>query len=97
MCLPPLQWQTYDISFRSPRFDEEENKTDNARLTVRHNGVLVHNHFNVERKTGAGQQESPHPYPIRLQNHSDPVRFRNIWIVDHSPTDAHPTLKTASR
>ncbi|MCA9083694.1 MAG: DUF1080 domain-containing protein [Planctomycetaceae bacterium] len=85
MCLPPLQWQTYDIAFRSPRFDESGAKTQNARLTVSHNGVLVHDEFNVERKTGAGQPESPDPYPIRLQNHNDPVRFRNIWIVDHSP------------
>ncbi|MEZ6126510.1 MAG: DUF1080 domain-containing protein [Planctomycetaceae bacterium] len=85
MCLPPLQWQTYDITFLSPKFDAQEKKIQNARLTVRHNGVLVHDHFDVEHKTGAGQQESPHPYPIRLQNHKDPVRFRNIWIVDLSP------------
>lgn len=81
MCLPPLQWQTYDITFRSPRFDADGKKTENARLTVRHNGVLVHDNFNVERKTGAGRPESPDPYPTRLQNHSDPVRYRNIWIV----------------
>ena len=85
MCLPPLQWQTYDITFRSPRFDRDENKIQNARLTLKHNGVVVHDHFNIERKTGAGKKESPDPYPIRLQNHSDPVRYRNIWIVDHSP------------
>lgn len=95
MCLPPLQWQTYDITFRSPRFDQDENKTQNARLTVRHNGVLIHDYFNVERKTGAGQKESPHPYPIRLQNHNDPVRYRNIWIVDHSPSKSH--TQTAQR
>ncbi|HAD60300.1 MAG TPA: DUF1080 domain-containing protein [Planctomycetaceae bacterium] len=83
MCLPPLQWQTYDITFRSPRFDEEGKKIKNARLTVRHNGVLIHNNFNVERKTGAGKPESPEAFPIRLQNHSDPVRFRNIWVVEH--------------
>ncbi|MFY9254311.1 MAG: DUF1080 domain-containing protein [Fuerstiella sp.] len=85
MCLPPLQWQTYDITLCSPKFDSEQNKICNARLTVKHNGVVVQNNFNVERKTGAGQQESPDPYPIRLQNHSDPVRYRNIWIIDHSP------------
>ncbi|MCP4782330.1 MAG: DUF1080 domain-containing protein [Fuerstiella sp.] len=86
MCLPPLQWQTYDITFLSPRFGAEDEKTRNARLTVRHNGVLVHNCFDVERKTGAGRPESSDPYPIRLQNHNDPVRFRNIWIIDHSPS-----------
>ncbi|MCA9050768.1 MAG: DUF1080 domain-containing protein [Planctomycetaceae bacterium] len=85
MCLPPLQWQTYDITFFSPRFQDDGSKTANARLTVRHNGVLIHDNFSVERKTGAGQQESADPYPIRLQNHKDPVRYRNIWIVDHNP------------
>jgi hypothetical protein len=88
MCLPPLQWQTYDITFLSPRFNDNGDKTCNARLTVVHNGVNVHDCFDVEHKTGAGRPESPDPYPIRLQNHSDPVRFRNIWIVDHSPASA---------
>lgn len=83
MCLPPLQWQTYDITFRSPRFDVDGNKIENARLTVRHNGVFIHRNFEVERKTGAGKPESPEAFPIKLQNHSDPVRFRNIWVVEH--------------
>lgn len=87
MCLPPLQWQTYDITFRSPRFDADGKKTTNARLTVVHNGVAVHDDFEVERKTGAGKPESPEAFPIRLQNHSDPVRFRNVWIVDRSPSN----------
>ena len=84
MCLPPLQWQTYDITFISPRFSREGDKICNACLTVRHNGVPVHCNFSVERKTGAGRPESADPYPIRLQDHSDPVRYRNIWIVDHN-------------
>ena len=95
MCFPPLQWQTYDITFFSPRFDAEGQKIANARLTVRHNGVLIHNAFNVEHKTGAGQAESPDPYPIRLQNHNDPVRYRNIWIVDHAPSGS-PSISVAS-
>lgn len=82
MCLPPLQWQTYDITFLSARFDSSGNKISNTRLTVRHNGVLVHNNRNVERKTGAGKKESPETFPTKLQNHNDPVRFRNIWLVD---------------
>lgn len=97
MCLPPLQWQTYDITLRSPRFDSNEQKIQNARLTVNHNGVLVHNNFNVERKTGAGRPESPDPYPIRLQNHSDPVRYRNIWIVDLSPQTANERSQQISQ
>lgn len=82
MCLPPLQWQTYDITFRSPRFDSEGNKIINARLTVLHNGVPVHNDFEVERKTGAGKPEEDVLRAIKFQDHSNPVRFRNIWIID---------------
>lgn len=95
MCLPPLQWQTYDITFRSPKFDQEGNKTRNARLTVIHNGVAVQDNFEVERKTGAGRPESTDPYPIRLQNHSDPVRYRNIWIVDHAPSGSPSSSQVA--
>lgn len=84
MCFPPLSWQTYDITFISPRFDAEAKKVQNGRLTVRHNGVLVHNNFEFERKTGAGKPEGPQLFPTKLQNHSDPVRFRNIWVVDHN-------------
>lgn len=85
MCLPPLQWQTYDIDFRSPRFDSDGKKIQNGSITVRHNGTLIHDQFQLERKTGAGAKEGPNPLPIKFQNHSDPVRFRNIWIVDRSP------------
>ena len=88
MCLPPLTWQTYDITFYSPRFDSEGKKYQNARLTVLHNGYPVHSNFNVERKTGAGKPEGPDLFPTKLQNHSDPVRFRNIWIVDHSASSS---------
>lgn len=88
MCLPPLSWQTYDITFFSPRFDAEGTKYQNARLTVLHNGYPIHNNFEVEHKTGAGKKESPELFPIKLQNHSDPVRFRNIWVIDHAATAA---------
>lgn len=82
MCLPPLQWQTYDLTFRSPRFDQQGNKIQNARITVLHNGVAVHDDFEIERKTGAGQPEEDILRPIKIQNHSNPVRFRNIWLID---------------
>lgn len=83
MCLPPLAWQTYDIEFRSPRFDASGRKYQNATLTVWHNGVLVQNRFDVERKTGAGQQEGPVLLPTKLQDHGNPVHFRNIWVVNY--------------
>ncbi|MFK7820505.1 MAG: DUF1080 domain-containing protein [Planctomycetaceae bacterium] len=84
MCLPPLSWQTYDITFYSPRFDVNGNKYQNARITVLHNGYPVHNNFSIERKTGAGKKEGPELLLTKLQNHSDPVRFRNIWMVEHN-------------
>ena len=83
MCLPPLSWQTYDIWFRSPRFDADGKKIENARLTAWLNGVPVQNDLSVESPTGAGKRigEGPNALPTKLQNHSNPIRFRNIWIV----------------
>lgn len=85
MCLPPLTWQTYDIDFRAARFDEEGNKTENMKIRVVHNGVVIHDSIEVESKTGAGRQETPDPMPILLQDHSNPVRYRNIWLVEGDP------------
>jgi hypothetical protein len=56
-------------------------KTQNARITVFQNGVLIHDNVEVPRKTGAGQQEGPKPAPILLQEHGNEVSFRNLWIV----------------
>ncbi len=81
MCLPPLVWQTYDIWFTAARFDDAGNKVANARLTLVHNGVVVHNNREIPAKTGAGKPESAEWLPILLQNHGNPVRFRNVWIV----------------
>ncbi len=81
MCFPPLVWQTYDIDFTAPRFDDEGNKTASARVTVRHNGVVVHEDYEVTEITPGGQPEGPEPGPIMLQNHGNPVAFRNIWVI----------------
>jgi len=82
MCLPPLAWQTYDIWFTPPRFDADgTTKLANARITVLHNGVPVHWHREITAKTGGGRVEGPEPLPIQLQDHGNPVSFRNVWIV----------------
>jgi len=83
MCYPPLSWQTYDITFSAAKFDENGKKTSNARLSVVHNGVPVHVDIEVPLATrGASLEEGPSPGPIFLQNHSCPVRYRNIWLVE---------------
>ncbi len=86
MCLPPLQWQTYDIVFTAPRWGSDGKKIRNARLTVWHNGVKTQDDAEILTKTGAGKPEEPNLQPIKFQNHKDPVRFRNIWIIDRGLT-----------
>ena len=88
MCFPPLQWQAYDIHFTAPRWAADGTKVRNARITVWHNGVKIHDDVELPNKTGAGKQEEPLLLPTRFQNHSDPVRFRNIWVVDRGLTSA---------
>ena len=82
MCFPPLRWQTYDLKLTAAKFDTDGKKTQNARLTVLHNGVLIHNDVELTNKTGAGRPEGPEALPTKLQNHGNPVRFRNIWLVE---------------
>ncbi len=83
-CRPPGQWQTYDIFFHRPHFDEAGNVVKPATVTVVHNGVLVQDHVTLTGPTGhkARPPYKAHPaeLPIQLQDHSHPVRFRNIWI-----------------
>ncbi|WP_410652423.1 family 16 glycoside hydrolase [Amycolatopsis sp. cmx-4-54] len=83
MATAPGTWQTYDVTFRAARFDGAGNKTDNARVTVVWNGVVVHNDVAIDGGTGDNIPESAAPGAIRLQDHGDPgenPRFRNIWI-----------------
>lgn len=81
---PPGQWQTYDIVFNRPRFDPDGKVTSPARLTVFHNGVLVQNNVELVGPTGWLQRDPyrPHPdkLPLSLQDHGNPVRYRNLWI-----------------
>jgi hypothetical protein len=81
MSFPPLDWQTYDIYFTAPRWDEQGKKTANARITAMHNGVRIHDDREVTAKTGAGMAEGPDKQPLRLQDHGNPVHFRNVWLV----------------
>jgi len=83
-CRPPGEWQTYDIVFHRPRFDSSGTVTRPARMTILHNGILVHD--DVELTGPTGHKQRP-PYsahadalPLMLQDHGNPVRFRNIWV-----------------
>ena len=82
MAFPPLTWQTYDVHFTAPRWAADGTKIRDAHITSWVNGVKVQDNVALPNKTGAGKQEEPTLLPIRIQNHGDPVRFRNIWIVD---------------
>lgn len=82
MCFPPLTWQTYDVDFVAAKFDDKGKKTANALMTVRHNGVLIHDKTVCDHRTTASPKaEGPEPGPIYFQNHGNPVRFRNIWVL----------------
>lgn len=81
MCLPPLSWQTYDVDFQAARYDASGNKTAPARVTIVHNGVTIHRDLELPHGTPGHLAEGPGPEHIFLQNHGNPVHFRNIWVV----------------
>lgn len=84
MCLPPLVWQTYDIDYTAPKYDGEK-LVANPRVTVRHNGVVIHDNVELpgDRSTRAAPNKpGPEPGPVYLQDHGNPVRYRNIWLVE---------------
>lgn len=81
LCYPPLRWQTYDVDFTAAKFDDAGNKTANARVTVRHNGFMIHDDVELPGPTGGAKlKDEKGPGPVFLQNHGNPVRYRNIWV-----------------
>ena len=88
---PPGEWQTLDIIFTAPRFDDDGQLQSPAYVTVLHNGVLVQNHWEVQGVTHFNRPpdyRAHGPGPIRLQHHGDPVKFRNIWVREVRQTPA---------
>jgi hypothetical protein len=85
MCYPPGQWQTYDITFRAPRFDGSGNKQKDAVVTVVHNGVTIHDQRPIPHPTGGALDGNvSEPGGVYLQDHGNLVRFRNIWLVEQN-------------
>ena len=83
MCLPPLTWQTYDVDFSAAKFDAAGQLIQPAKITVKLNGVVVHNEQELPHTTTAARVKeiTPQPGPLYLQHHNNPVYYRNIWIV----------------
>jgi hypothetical protein len=79
-CRKPGEWQVYDIWFYAAKY-EGSKKVKNARVTVIQNGKFIHKDVELSNKTGAGKKEGPEKMPLRLQDHGNPVKFRNVWIV----------------
>jgi len=83
VCRPPGKWQSYDIIYRRPRFDDDGNVEKPATLTVFHNGVLVQDNEALIGPTAHEDRPSYTPHgklPIMLQDHGHPVKFRNVWV-----------------
>ena len=80
----PGNWQEFDIIFSAPKFSNSGNVLNPARITVFHNGVLIQNNVYLTGPTcyigQAYYVKHPEKLPILLQNHGNPVRFRNIWV-----------------
>ena len=94
MCFPPLRWQTYDVDFTAAKFDENDKLLENARMTVRLNGVIVQDNQELPHTTTASpiKEITPANGPIFIQHHGNPVFYRNIWIVPKQ-REANPESK----
>ncbi|HEX8236821.1 MAG TPA: ThuA domain-containing protein [Abditibacteriaceae bacterium] len=94
---PPGQWQTYDIMFRAPRLNEDGSMRQPAMVTVVHNGEIIHENQAIPGPTGGGDSGVVAKAPITFQDHGNPVRFRNIWVVEQNLPDGrtipHPAVQ----
>lgn len=86
---PPGEWNSYDIIWTAPRFNEDGSLTSPAYITALHNGVLILNHFELLGDTPFNRPPEYRQHgekgPLSLQDHGNPVRFRNIWVRPISP------------
>ena len=81
-CKPPLEWQTYDAICRAARVGGSGEIEEDARVTVLQNGIVIQNNVQIQGSTGgATDDDAAEPGPLRLQDHGNPVKYRNIWIA----------------
>ena len=88
---PPGEWNTYDVVWNAPKFNEDGSLKSPAYVTALQNGVLILNNFAVLGETPWAEvpkYTSHGPGPIRLQDHGHPVRFRNIWVRELKPLES---------
>lgn len=97
---PPGQWNTYDIFWTAPKFDESGELASPAYITAVHNGVLILNHFEVLGDTPYDRLPRYKAHadrgPIAIQDHGNPVRFRNIWARDFEPAQVDEMTEETS-
>ena len=87
---PPNEWQSVDIEFQAPRFNDDGKLTKKARATAWLNGVLIHDDVELGDRKGAAKRLGDAPTgPIMLQDHGEAYQFRNIWIVEKSDLESH--------
>jgi hypothetical protein len=83
-CRKPGEWQTYDIIYHAPQFNDDGSVKKPGTVTVIQNGILVQDHVTIQGTLvgGGGLKYQPHgaKEPLALQDHGNPVRYRNIWI-----------------
>jgi len=84
VCRKPGEWQAYDIIYHAPRFDSDGELLRPGTVTILQNGVLIQDHVDIMGPTarpGKPKYEAhPLKQPLALQDHNNPVRFRNMWI-----------------
>jgi hypothetical protein len=80
-CFPPLTWQTYDIDYTEPVWKDGK-KVKNGRVTIHHNGILIHDDIELPHGTPGKHPEVEGPDGLYLQGHGNPVVYRNIWIIE---------------
>ena len=82
-CKPPGTWQTYDIIYKAPRFNDDGMRVAPGTVTVIHNGIVVQNHTTIRGTTeyiGMPKNIAHGDGPLMLQDHGNPVSFRNVWV-----------------